>query len=207
MRHLLVKICGITNVADAMFAVEAGADMIGVILVPGTARFVTDHTAREIVLAVGRKAKTVGVFRDAEAVEVNAKRAAIGLDIVQLHGSESPAVVDACAPCIKAYSEVVSQSGAEFVLFDRPKGSTDELWLDNLVASLVLRAPTSPFLVAGGITADSVPKITERLRHIPSFAGLDVASGVERAPGLKDHAKLSRFISAVKEANHHAITG
>jgi phosphoribosylanthranilate isomerase len=228
MRNLLVKICGITNVVDALAAVDAGADFIGVILVPDTARFVTDDVAREIVAAVGGRVKTVAVFRDAEAGEMNAKRDAIGFDLVQLHGNEPQAVVDACAPCIKAYSveprhdmprlhlaagdecvPVAAGAGAEYLLLDRPKGSADEGWLDNMVEALRSGglAAASPFLLAGGLTVERVSIIIDRLRDVPNFAGVDVASGVERAPGLKDHDKLMHFISSAKEAHRHAVTG
>jgi len=200
----LVKICGITSPEDAALAVAEGADAIGVNLWPGSKRHVDDDTARAVLAAVPAGILKVGVFVNAPAHEVAARRSLLGLDKVQLHGDEQ-------APAFEAIDGAFVIRAAR--IRDEATFSTEatwnpSLWLYDAHAAgyggsgvqapwkLIARLGRRPFLLAGGLTPDNVAAAIEATRP----DGVDVASGVESAAGIKDHELVRRFVAAAKEA-------
>jgi len=210
------KICGITNIDDAKSALELGADFLGLIFVSSSPRHVTPEAAKEIseLRRVHPTKKIVGVFKDATLDEIESAADLCDFDLVQCHGKETPEFCRAVSkPVIKvieiegAHSparanflrEVMAQYGSsvECFLFDRPKSmKDDDTWLEGAVATLEEigfdSRPDSvaPYFFAGGLDSESIKSVISRLKP---FA-VDVASGVESAPGRKDLNKLRAFL-------------
>jgi len=183
-----IKICGITREEDAALAVELGADFLGFIFVPESPRYVTPERARAI--SGSCSATTVGVFRGSTIDEIRRTAEIAGIDMVQLHGDLHALDL----PTIHAFhvKDVLPDTNttADYILFDTG-GGTGRTFDWSLLATY---ARTKPFFLAGGITPDNVADAIERTRP---FA-IDVASGVERAPGVKDHDKLRALFAGVK---------
>jgi phosphoribosylanthranilate isomerase len=200
-----IKICGITRVEDALASVAFGADFIGLVFVPSSPRLVGATRAREIVAAIRereREIAVVGVFRDSEARSVGALAHDVGLDYVQLHGDESDAdAVAIGAPVIKTFrvgGSLPDTSGhdhAAWHLFDTRDdvrgGGTGRAFDWSLLAGHQRRRPV---LLAGGLHAGNV---SDAIRAVQPDA-VDVSSGVESSPGIKDHEKLRAFIERVR---------
>lgn len=224
-----IKICGITRVEDAEAAVAAGASYLGLVFVDGSPRKANRDVARRIVQAVKGKAQVVGVFQDATADVILDTFATLGLDLVQYHGGESPELIKVLAlPAIKAFEIderftwklVAPYIGiAQKILLDRPKFSITPDWLASAI-EIAAGAPDNvpPYFFAGGLTAENVRTVVRKLGanvRNPSqvgappsstdpgrkiiFHAVDVASGVEQAPGIKDISKLESFCQAVRE--------
>jgi phosphoribosylanthranilate isomerase len=209
-RPFIVKICGITSPADAEMAVAAGADAIGVNLWPDSKRYVDDGTARDVLAAVPDSVLKVGVFVNAPAAEVAARVASLGLDRAQLHGNEQAADFTALDPAIviravRVRDEATFQTEALW----RPS-----LWLYDAFSpgyggsgrqapwALVAKLGRRPFLLAGGLGPDNVAAAIAAVRP----AGVDVASGVERTPGVKDAARVKDFVEAARAAARAIVT-
>lgn len=204
-----VKICGVTNVADAIACAAAGADMLGLNFSPRSLRCLEAGTAREIVQAVRSrfpKPKLVGVFLDQEASAVEKLAGELGLDAVQLHGDESADYVRGLdAPfVIKALRVTgVRPDAAAYecagILLDswsaQAPGGTGETFPWAIAAKV--RPTVNRLILAGGLTSANV---AEAIREVRPFA-VDVCSGVESAPGRKDEGKVRAFLQAVKELN------
>jgi phosphoribosylanthranilate isomerase len=199
-----VKICGITRLEDALEAVRLGADALGFNFWPGSKRFIAPAEARRIIRALPPLVTTVGVFVDPSHDEAVAAAAVSGVQVLQLHGDESP---EACRafqlPVVKALrvagpealAEVARYRGLAGILLDAasPGYGGSGLTFDWSIAREA--ATRVPLLLAGGL----VPKnVGEAVRAVRPWA-VDVASGVESSPGVKDPEKLARFIRAAKE--------
>lgn len=200
-----IKICGLTNISDALAASAAGADFIGLIFVPESPRAVTPSIAADLHSALAGRARTVGVFRNAEIETILDIHAKVGFDLVQLHGRETP---DFCrrmpVPVIKVFEITPELTHAEvsayrdvaaYFLFDRPKGETSPDWTVRAARFLATVPLPLPFFFAGGLTADSVSGI---VRDIAPF-GVDVASGVEVSPREKDPTRMTAFCEAARK--------
>jgi phosphoribosylanthranilate isomerase len=203
-----IKICGITSVTDARAAVECGAEYLGLIFVEQSARKVSQSLACEIAASVKGQAKLVGVFMNAPAQQIVSTFSLVGLDFAQYHGQESPAFVKSIGvPAIKVFelSDLFSWENvehyldcAQFFLLDRPKGLHCRDWLDSALATAnAAPAHLPPYFFAGGLNPDNVGMVINRLKK--PFYGIDVASGVETEPGIKDLKKLKRFCNIVQE--------
>lgn len=205
----LVKICGVTRVEDAVAAVDLGADLVGLNFWPGSPRCVDLDRARAIAGAVrGRGALLVGVFVDAAVERVRETLDAVGLDLAQLHGDE-PAAAHAALEgrSIRVFrglpdpAEVARTPPVWGVLVDAPGGSaagvryggTGERW--DFAALAGWRGPR-PLLVAGGIR----PGLAAAALAASGAEGVDVASGVELAPGIKDRERMRALIEEVRRA-------
>jgi len=201
---MLIKICGLTRADDARRAVEAGATAIGMVFWTGSPRAVTLAQAEAVADAVGTDALTVGVFVDATAGEIDGVMRRVPLGAAQLHGHESPAFVDTLPwPVIKAVAvpgegplpDLSPWAGIR-VLLDahdpQRHGGTGRMVDWARAAAL---AATRPVILAGGLTPDNVADVVMRVRP----AGIDVSSGVERSPGVKDDARVRALIEAVRE--------
>lgn len=212
--HLL-KVCGITNSADARLAVELGADLIGIIFAENSARNVTIDQAVEIASTINRRCKLVGVFQNQDDAFIEGVRSKCPIDLVQLHGDETCESARKHVPSIKAISFTAPNtlpdfceyySHSNYLLFDRAKASYDETFLDKAIPAILAATPEQPFFMAGGINARNVSIVIERLKPLSTFVGIDVASAIESSPGKKDPKLMTDFITAFKEASHHAIS-
>ena len=183
---MLLKLCGITRTEDMAAAEQAGADYTGMILVPGTPRFVP-RTKIPSLMAASR-CKKVFVVRDMPLDELNALIAEFRPDAVQLHGNESADYARAVTgtEVWKAFnlnSDAVLAEAETFpcaMVVADSGGGTGRLCRWDLAARL---ASVRPVFLGGGITPDNVRLAVEKVRP----AGIDVSSGVESAPGVKDH--------------------
>jgi phosphoribosylanthranilate isomerase len=201
-----VKICGITSAGDAEAAVRAGADALGFVFVPGTPRQVAADAAAAIVAGLPPFVTPVGVFLDQSAEEIAAAVSRCGLRAVQLHGSEPPKLCGAIpVPVIKALRirnrddlAPITWYPARAFLLDAyvagTPGGTGSTFPWELAVGLVSRAP---ILLAGGLTPENVAEAVRRVRPY----GVDVSSGVECAPGRKDHRRMEEFIAHVRSAD------
>lgn len=201
---MLIKICGITRVEDAEAAVAAGASAIGFIFWPSSPRFVDPYRARQIAAALPPFVTPVGVFVNQPLEYVNGVASLVRLGAVQLHGDEPPAfAAGIAAPVIKALSIAASDMRAwparVRVLLDThdpvARGGTGRT-IDWAAAADV--ASRREILLAGGLTPDNVADAIARVRPF----GIDVSSGVERAPGIKDHQRLRALFEAVHDSGH-----
>ena len=209
-----IKICGITNLDDALAALEAGADYLGLIFAQSSPRRVESDMAKEIIAGVSGRAQIVGVFKDQDIEYVSELAISLKLDYVQCHGKETveyvrrlPAKVikvlelEAGAstgiPSIPALVSISQEwtDDAHFLLFDRPKLLSDPDWYRRAVEEILCAQPLSlPYFFAGGLSAENVGEVVGALQP---FA-VDVASSVESSPGKKDISKMNDFCNAVK---------
>ncbi len=207
MHRVLVKICGITRAEDAEAAGLAGADAIGINFWPGSKRFVADEgRARELAAAARAAgvAGVVGVFVNQPLADLVRIADAMPLDLVQLHGDETPE--DAAALGARALMVVRLATEADLPRVSAAVG--DRVLVDAQVAGyggqgvrlpvgLAARAAAlRPVILAGGLDEHTVADVVRQCRP----DGVDVASGVESAPGLKDAARIAAFISAARSA-------
>ncbi|MDF3854087.1 phosphoribosylanthranilate isomerase [Paracoccus sp. P2] len=204
-----VKICGLTEAAGLAAAVEAGARYVGFVFFPKSPRHLAPETAAELAAQVPLGVAKVGLFVDPDDAALDAVLARVPLDLIQLHGTETPARV----------TEIKARSGLpvmKAVGVADPQ-DLDQLWDYGLVADMLLidakppkdaplpggnglafdwrllagRQILKPWLLAGGLTPENVAEAI-RLTRAP---GVDVSSGVESAPGLKDPERIRRFIA------------
>jgi phosphoribosylanthranilate isomerase len=200
-----IKICGVTSVEQALACVAAGADSIGVNFVPTSPRRVDALQARAIVDAIGASALVVGVVADLDLDRMRALRDATRVGCLQLHGDEPPSDVAALLP--HAYKAVRVASADDVARADTMPG--DYVMVDAKVGaalggtghtfdwSLVVGLATRRRLVlAGGLTSHNVGAAVTQVRPWC----VDVASGVESAPGVKDMARVNAFVHAVRHA-------
>jgi phosphoribosylanthranilate isomerase len=198
-----IKICGVTTVEQALACTAAGADSIGVNFIPTSPRRVDEAGGRAIVDAVGSRALVVGIVAGLDVDAMRALRARTGVGCLQLHGDESPSDVEALLP--HAYKAVrvasaddVARAEAmpgDYVLADAKVGSALGGTGHTFDWSLVVRlAARRRLVLAGGLTPDNVG---EAIARVHPWC-VDVASGVESAPGIKDLARVHAFVQAVR---------
>jgi phosphoribosylanthranilate isomerase len=200
-----IKICGVTSAEQARACVEAGADSVGVNFVASSVRRVDTATANAIVRAVGQSALVVAVVAGMSVAAMRALREATGVGCLQLHGDERAEDVAALLP--HAYKAVRVATAADvaiarsmpgdYVLVDAKVegalGGTGHALDWSLVTAL---SATRKLVLAGGLTPENVSRAVEIVRPWC----VDVASGVESAPGIKDLAKVRAFVAAVRAA-------
>lgn len=202
-----VKICGIARVEDALAAARAGAHAIGLVFYRPSPRNVAPRVARDIIRALPPFVTAVGLFVDATEEEVRAVIAVAPVGLLQFHGSESPAFCRQFGlPYIKA---VRVRPGADLLQYARDYHDAKALLLDAFVEgthggtgqsfdwSLIPRTLPLPVVLSGGLDAGNV---TGAIQQVRPWA-VDVSSGVEAAPGVKDAAKIAAFMSGVRNAD------
>lgn len=230
MRKIQIKICGITNLADAQVAVEAGADLLGFILYAKSPRYVAPETVAQIIqqlkeLREGQPNQQtaasspsagpqfVGVFVNEPVERIRTILALTGLDYAQLHGDETPEMVQQLAghsykalrPASAAAAQSESTRFAPFGIVSGPAlmidaydphayGGTGQQADWHAAAAVARQHPG--LLLAGGLTPDNVAAAIQTVQPW----GVDVSSGVEAAPGRKDHARVRAFVEAVRVA-------
>lgn len=203
-----VKICGITNLEDARLAADLGAQALGFIFYPKSPRSIEPDAACDIIKSLPPLVLSVGVFVDEEAEFVRDVAAGVGLDWIQLHGQESPEYCRALGrrvikafrirdhSCLTALPSYRDASQAFLLDAYRPgtPGGTGETF-DWEVARQARKY--GPVILAGGLTADNVAQAI----RIAQPAAVDVASGVEAAPGKKDPKRLKEFFEAIRTSS------
>ena len=200
---LFTKICGITSEADALLAVGMGASAVGFIFAPSPRQMAPSAVA-DIVKRLPHETVTVGVFRDEAPQRVIEIANQIGLQAVQLHGVESIEdtqwVARRVGRTIKAFAaghrniDRFSEYGAQLLLIDGANPGSGELFDWRLAEGVV---DPRRLIVSGGLTPENVGAA---IAHLHPW-GVDVASGVEASPGVKDPGKLREFIAAARAAD------
>jgi phosphoribosylanthranilate isomerase len=195
-----VKICGICDFDAAQAAVEAGADLLGFHFCSSDRR-VSPEEAKAIVDALAVRPKIVGVFIDQDAAEVREIADFVGLDMLQLHGSEAPGF-DAGRPVLKVLKVRDGQvpdatAWPDPIMLDSwsldQRGGTGRTWDWELARELLV---TRKVFIAGGLEPGNVGKVVTDLKPY----GVDVSSGVEASVRVKDHNKVRAFVHAVRLA-------
>ena len=200
---MLVKICGITSMNDAEAAVEAGAGAVGFVFWPKSPRFLDPHRARAIASSLPPFVVPVGVFVNQPAAHVRGVAALVRLGAVQLHGDEDvlyAASMD--CPVIKAVSLEREDDADRIDIWPRrttllldvhdpvSRGGTGRTIDWSAAVPIAARRRT---LLAGGLTPENVVEAVARVQPF----GIDVSSGVERSPGVKDHARIRALFEAL----------
>jgi phosphoribosylanthranilate isomerase len=198
-----VKICGITRIADALEAVRLGADALGFVFYDRSSRRLGVEQACEIASQLPPFVARIALFLDAESEYVDAVISRFKPDVLQFHGNESPGFCAAFGvPYIKSVpmgSKLSIQDysarypGACAVLLDSHTPGAAGGSGQRFDWKRVPRELKKPFILAGGLAPDNV---TDALRQVRPFA-VDVSSGVEAAPGVKDHALMADFMKEV----------
>jgi phosphoribosylanthranilate isomerase len=204
---VFVKICGITNEDDALFAVAMGADAVGFVFAPST-RQVAASQVYDITRRLPPEILTVGIFRDEHPDRVIDTIDRAGLKAAQLHGHETPGMVADVAARVRWVIKAVvpgtpdaaraDQFNTDLILVDAPNPGSGKVFDWTLFNDL----PEGPrYIVAGGLTPDNVGEAVSRLAPW----GVDVSSGVERTPGRKDAMKVKSFVERARAAAppHH----
>jgi len=203
-----VKICGITNIEDARWAVECGADAIGFVFAESPRR-TTPEAAGEIMAELGSSVTGVGVFVEAPVDEVRRALEVSGCTMAQLHGEEGEEYIESLAPyevikVIRVGASLDESSPGRYkraraILLDTyvagQVGGTGRRFDPAVAARLVQEGWR--VIVAGGLTSENVGDVVAAVRPY----GVDVSTGVEAAPGRKDREKVARFIAAVRAAD------
>ncbi|MBF0612878.1 MAG: phosphoribosylanthranilate isomerase [Magnetococcales bacterium] len=199
-----VKVCGITSIDDGLAAVEAGADAIGLVFYPPSPRHVSPQEAAEIVAAMPPFVTVVGLFVNMPALEIGQIVRHCRLEHIQLHGDESP---EECRNLpVRVIKAVRVASPEDLLGLDRYP--VEALLLDAKVKGLYggsgqrfdwhmiesTKLP-KPVILAGGLEPDNVAQAVSLVRPY----AVDVSSGVERAPGIKDFHKMVAFIQAARQ--------
>jgi phosphoribosylanthranilate isomerase len=192
-------------VEDALACARAGADAIGINFFEGSPRCCDAAVAREIVEAVGRDLTTVGVFVDADDERIISLRDRTGIERVQLHGNEPPDALERLSPFAfkglrvrgPAAVEEARRYGGELLLLDAfipgERGGTGTAFDWNLAEPV---ARERRVVLAGGLNPENVGRAICQVKPF----GVDVASGVESAPGRKDRERVHAFVSAARSA-------
>ena len=205
--NVRVKICGLTNAADAIAAAEAGADALGFMFFAGSKRNLSFANAAAIIRELPASVAKVGVFVNAPADEIRRAVDETGIDALQLHGEETPEFCAQFAPLrvVKAFRLRDRDSLRDCQRYpahawlldsfvDGAHGGTGVTADWNLVAEAV--ELHQQVILAGGLRVETVADAVRRVRPF----GVDVSSGVESAPGKKDHEKIRAFLAAARGA-------
>ena len=194
-----IKVCGITRLEDALVCEQAGTDAIGFIFVPNTKRYILPINAARISSQISALVSRVGVFRNTPLEQILQTARVAQLSGVQLHGQESDdflVSLEAHFPVLRAvsYQPKMVIPAAQTLLLDGLEAGSGQTfdWASLDTSSLQNRR----WMLAGGLTPDNVAQAVQQLKPW----GVDVSSGVESAPGIKDPNKIKAFIAAARAA-------
>lgn len=199
-----VKICGITRVEDALAAAHSGANAIGLVFYEKSPRHVSIAQAAHLAAALPPFVTVVGLFVNAEAALVREVLAGVPLDLLQFHGDESP---EYCAQFAKPYLKAIRvKAGVDLLQcaaqFSTAKGLLLDAYVEGVPGgtgasfdwALIPEKLPLPVILSGGLDAENVAAAIERVQPY----AVDVSSGVEAGKGIKDAAKIARFMQEVK---------
>lgn len=195
-----------TRVNDALAAAAAGADAIGLVFVPASPRYVSLEQAEAIVRALPPFVTVVGLFADAESAQIEERLARLRIDLIQFHGAEPP---EQCRRFARPYIKAIRMRAdvdvaREAARYEEAAG----ILLDSYVEGVgggsgrrfdwdrVPRDLPKPLILAGGLDPSNVAEAIARVRPY----AVDVSSGVEASPGIKDPAKIAAFLEAVRRS-------
>ncbi len=206
MARTRIKICGVLSSDMALHAAEAGADAVGLVFYPPSARHVDTVLAREIARALPPFVSCVALFVDADAAQVRAVLDTVQPDLLQFHGQETP---EYCRQFGRAYVKAIRvHPGLDLLQYAARFADAKALLLDACVAGvaggsgkgfdwgLIPAGIGLPLILSGGLHKDNVG---EAVRRVNPWA-VDVSSGVESARGIKDKQKIMQFITEVDHA-------
>lgn len=201
-----VKICGITNLNDAMAAVDSGADALGFVFFEGSPRYIPHGKAYTIIKKLPSFTTTIGVFVNEKTEQIEKIVGLTGIDVVQLHGDEPPEVCNISRRIIKA---IRVKSLESLDPLKNYKDKVSAFLLDTFTPEILggtgqifnwdIAVEAKQFgriILAGGLTPDNIADSVRRVRPY----GVDVSSGVESEKGKKDHKKMKLFIERAKGA-------
>ncbi len=204
-----IKICGITNLDDALAAYESGADALGFIFYPKSPRYVSPEKAKEIIENIPREITRVGVFVNHRAKEVKEIVEFCGLNLVQLHGDETPGycrqftasiVIKAFSPGTENDLQELKDYPVKAILMDTYDpglfGGTGKTSSWELASKI---RESHPLILSGGLDIDNIIEAIETVH--PN--AVDINSGVESSPGEKDHNKVKEIIAIVRKNDRH----
>jgi phosphoribosylanthranilate isomerase len=219
MSELAIKICGLSTTDTMAAALDAGADMVGLVFHPKSPRFVTPNKAKALAAQARGRALVAALVVDASDELLAEIMEAAAPDLWQLHGAETPERIEAIAerferPAMKAIGVA---DAADLDAIRRYRPHADRLLLDAKPPKdaaypgghgrpfdwTILKGldPFMPFMLSGGLTPENVGEAIGTIRGLGlTLAGVDVSSGVESRPGVKDAAKIERFIREARQA-------
>ncbi|MDR2164996.1 MAG: phosphoribosylanthranilate isomerase [Zoogloeaceae bacterium] len=201
-----IKICGLTRPGDVDAAVAAGADAVGFVFYPQSARYVSPGVAAALARRLPPFVSAVGLFVNASVAEIEATLTEVPLDLLQFHGDETP---EECARWRRPYLKAARmRPDVDLLQYAASFATARALLLDAFVEtrggggetfdwSLIPSGLPLPFVLAGGLNPENVGEAVRRVRP----AAVDVSSGVETAKGVKDPRRMAAFVAAVCAAN------
>ena len=201
-----VKICGITRVEDALIAVNAGADAIGLVFYAPSPRCVTIAQAQQIVTALPPFVSVVALFVNATTAEIETTLAQVPIDIVQFHGDETQSQCEQIN--LPYYKAIRVKAGCNLLQYALEFASAKALLFDTYTEAafggtghvfdwnLIPKNMTKPIILAGGLVSENVALAITKVQPY----AVDVSGGVESAKGIKDAVKIAAFMHAVKES-------
>jgi phosphoribosylanthranilate isomerase len=207
MKRTRVKICGITRVEDAMAAVIAGADALGLVFYEGSPRSVSVAQAQAIVAAIPPFVSVVGLFVNAPTKKIESILSQVRLDILQYHGDETPK--DCLQINLPYYKAIRVKADTNLIQYAVDFNSAKALLLDTYSElavggtgqtfdwKLIPANLPKPIILAGGLTVDNVG---QAIKQVKPYA-VDVSGGVEVSKGIKDAEKITAFMQGVKNAS------
>lgn len=201
-----IKICGMTRIEDVQAAAAFGVDAIGIVMVPQSRRAVSVAQARALCRATPPLVTRIGLFMDAPEDVVRETIDQVGFDMLQFHGHET---ADYCASFGRPWIKAIPMAGVAGVHLTQQLSEyaeADALLLDGhapgelggsgtVIEAEALPSLPRPWLLAGGLNTSNVTELVQRWRP----DAVDVSSGVEIAPGIKDHSQMKQFIDAVRQ--------
>jgi phosphoribosylanthranilate isomerase len=206
LKSLHIKICGITSTADAQAAVSAGADAIGLVFYAPSPRAVGIPQAREIALGIGAFTLVTGLFVDADPAFVQSVMAQVPLNLLQFHGNETREYCESfqrpymkalrMKPELDVHTAIAAYPTASAILLDAYRPGTPGGTGETFDWGRVPQSSSRPLVLAGGLTPENIADAVRSTR----VYGVDVSGGVESAPGIKDHEKITRFIHNAQQA-------
>ena len=202
-----VKICGITRVEDAISAVNAGADAIGLVFYAPSPRALTIAQAQQIVAAIPPFVSVVGLFVNAKQTEIEAVMSKVRLDILQYHGDETTS--DCQQINLPYYKAIRVKADTNLLQYEAEFKSAKALLLDTFSEAavggtgqvfdwgLIPKNLSKPVILAGGLTVENIASAIQQVRPY----AVDVSGGVEQNKGIKDAAKIAAFMRGVSNAD------
>jgi len=199
---LKVKICGITNIEDAIFCERMGADALGFIFYKKSKRFIEPGDAKKIISRLSAFTVKVGVFVNIFPEEINKTATKLKLNVVQLHGDETHDVIEEIDfPVIKSFRingefdfEILKEYKNVSFLFDSYSNDEYGGTGKNFNWNLIPKELDGNFILAGGISNENIEEIFNKVKP----KAIDVSSSLEKSPGRKDHKKLEEFFLKIK---------